>query len=103
MPNAAEANKVISQIVAEAEKSQGVVLDCRGEQNGDIPVYYLNAFLRRALTMLTDQTFAFGTTRYRMHSGYAPQTGGTSGGYFSGVVTAAPETLAGEKAKGTRS
>jgi C-terminal processing protease CtpA/Prc len=35
-------------------------------------------------------------TPQRMHNGYAPQIGGTSGGYYSALVSTAPQALAGQ-------
>ena len=68
---------------AEIAKASGVVLDCRfgsarsdGEQS-----YFLNTSLNALLPMLVQGTVPLGTERYRLHNGYPPQQGGSSGGY----------------------
>jgi C-terminal processing protease CtpA/Prc len=48
--------------------------------------------------MLVQGNIALGTERYRIHNGYAPQVGNTSGGYTSAFVTEAPVALTGQAA-----
>jgi C-terminal processing protease CtpA/Prc len=52
------------------------------------------------LPAILDKNVPAASVRYRIHSGYAPQTGSTSGGYYSGLITDAPQTISGNnKAK----
>ena len=103
----AKANQLTMQLPAALNKAKAVVLDCRGEKSdegdlADFSSYFFNEALRNALSQMADGPVTLGSKRYRVHSGYATQTGGSSGGYYSGFTTAAPETLGGLRAKGNR-
>ena len=83
---------------AEIAKASGVVLDCRfgsarsdGEQS-----YFLNTSLNALLPMLVQGTVPLGTERYRLHNGYPPQQGGSSGGYESSLATKTPDMIVGQ-------
>ena len=49
--------------------------------------------MRNILPATLDKKVMLGTIRYRIHNGYAPQDGGSSGGYYSGLITDTPETF----------
>ncbi|HYL98930.1 MAG TPA: S41 family peptidase [Blastocatellia bacterium] len=89
---------IAQQTRAEAEKATGVVLDCRGNGPG-IPedAYLAPFFLRKPLNLVIssviDRGVALATKRSMFYSGYTPQDGTTSGGYFAGLMTTAAETL----------
>jgi C-terminal processing protease CtpA/Prc len=77
-----------------------VVFDLRGSgplaagENAAFVDLIAAEFMSAALRQMLDRTIPLGTVRYRMHSGFAPQIGGTSGGYYSGFTTdAAPELV----------
>jgi C-terminal processing protease CtpA/Prc len=86
------------QMLAEIGKSRGIVLDCRygGETASTVAPFYLSYYVDNALPSLTQGAVPLGTERYRMHNGYAPQQGNTSGGYASSIVTRAPGAIAGQ-------
>ena len=81
--------------------AKAVLIDLRSGGEGDEEVgFFLDFYLRAALPAMLDRDVPLASLRYRVHNGYAPQSGSTSGGYYSGVITAAPESLAGNnKAK----
>src|SRR4029453_16374642 len=75
----------------------GVVIDCR--YTGGAPVdtsFYLNLYLDSLLPSLVQGSVPLGTERYRLHNGYAPQRGNTSGGYDSSFVTRTPGVIVGQ-------
>jgi C-terminal processing protease CtpA/Prc len=82
-----------SQLIEEVGKAKGVVLDCRGIP-GDLQ-FFLDLSLDSVLPLLVQGMHPFGTARYRVHNGYPPQSGGTSGGYSSSLVTDAPRAIVG--------
>lgn len=83
------------QMMAALGKANGIILDCRA--NGvAVPEAYLNQFLQEFLPSLVQGNFPLGTERYRIHNGYAPQQGSTSGGYGAVLATRTPGTLVGK-------
>ena len=84
-------------MLPEIAKAKGIVLDCRsGEPSqGAVPVLFLNTFLNGLLPTVLETTVPLGTERYRLHTGYAPQQGNSSGGYSSSLVTQTPGALVG--------
>ena len=84
-------------MLPEIAKAKGIVLDCRsGEPSqGAVPVFFLNTFLNGLLPTVLESTVPLGTERYRLHTGYAPQQGNSSGGYSSSLVTQTPGALVG--------
>jgi C-terminal processing protease CtpA/Prc len=102
--------KQFEKIRAERESrlaaARWVVLDARFEAPADDIAadnrsFAFETFLQEILPRLIDRSVPLGTTRYRMHSGYPPQRGQTSGGYFSAFVTNGPRSLAGQRARGS--
>jgi C-terminal processing protease CtpA/Prc len=85
-------------MMAEIAKAKGIVLDCRynGVPTTEAPPYFLSFYLDNVLPFLVQGNILFGAERYRMHNGYAPQRGNTSGGYTSAFVTQAPGALVGQ-------
>lgn len=55
-----------------------------------------DSFLSQLLPAILDQDIALASQRYRVHSGYAPQRGQSSGGYFSGLTVETPTVLTGQ-------
>lgn len=86
------------QMMQEISKSKGILLDCRfsGISASELPPYYLSYYLENTLPAFVQGTISLGTRRYRMHSGYAPQLGTTSGAYTSYLVTEAADTINGQ-------
>jgi hypothetical protein len=86
------------QMLAEIGKSTGVVLDCRfgGEAASAVSPFYLGYYVENALPSIVQGVVSLGTERYRMHNGYAPQQGNSSGGYASSFVTQSPGAIAGQ-------
>jgi C-terminal processing protease CtpA/Prc len=91
-------SQVGSKIFPMLHQATAIVMDCRlkTDAGDEASPYAFDLFLRNALTALCDHAFPLGASRYRMHNGYAPQIGGTSGGYYSALVSTAPQVLAGQ-------
>jgi C-terminal processing protease CtpA/Prc len=85
------------QMMEEIAKAKGIILDCRygGLSASDVPPFYLRAYLDNALPALVQGVVTLGTDRYRVHNGYPPQRGNTSGGYTSSFITDAPGSING--------
>ena len=83
------------QMVMEILKAKGAVLDCR---YSDVAAssFYLEFYLNRLLPQIVQGNVVLGTQRYRVHNGYPPQRGSTSGEYSSSFVTEAPGALPGQ-------
>jgi C-terminal processing protease CtpA/Prc len=86
------------QMVTEILKSKGTVLDCRysGVASTAAPAFYVGSYVNYLLPQIVQGNVALGTQRYRIHNGYSPQRGSTSGEYFSSFITEAPGVLAGQ-------
>jgi C-terminal processing protease CtpA/Prc len=85
------------QMIQEVAKAKGVLLDCRykGMSERELPSFYLTRYLDNAVPELVQGTIPLGTSRYRMHDGYAPQRGTTSSYYTSSLVTESPGAIIG--------
>jgi C-terminal processing protease CtpA/Prc len=86
------------RMMAEIAGAKGVVLDCRVD---DVPPEsmqwsYFNNFLKGLLPAILQGPVSLGSDRYRLHSGYAPQQGTTSGGYSSAFLTETPDVILGQ-------
>jgi len=76
--------------------AKAIVIDLRsGEELNEELSYELNYYLEAAFPAMLDKNVPLASSRYRIHNGYTPQTGSTSGGYYSGLLTSAPKTLGG--------
>jgi C-terminal processing protease CtpA/Prc len=82
-------------------QAKAIVLNCRGrDEVGEYAAYYFDLFTRRALTLILDSNVTLASSRYRIHNGYAPQTGASSGGYYAALIATTPQTVTGlNKAK----
>lgn len=86
------------QMMQEIARAKGVLLDCRysGISESELPPFYLGFYLDSTIPALVQGTVTLGTNRYRMHSGYPPQRGSTSGGYTSSLTTVVPSAINGQ-------
>ena len=74
-----------------AVNPKGVIFDCRTTRAGaDWQTRFSYRFAIDLVDQLVSGTVTFATYRDRQHSGYAPQSGATTGGYWSAFVTGAP-------------
>lgn len=81
-----EAFGAIEALPAEIAGASAVVLDLRGGQLG-IEAEFLQFYLDNFAGALVSRSSQAPAERYLIHSGYHPQNGGSSGGYYSGFVT----------------
>jgi len=76
----------VEALPAEIAGASAVVFDLRGGQLG-AEAYYIELFLEEIAGALVSRRSQAPAERYLIHSGYRPQAGGSSGGYYSGFVT----------------
>jgi hypothetical protein len=78
-------------------QASSIVIDARCRCAGRSETFddSFDLFLRQELSQVLDAAVPLGTNRYRMHNGLAPQTGATTGGYYSALVNTSPEALGG--------
>jgi C-terminal processing protease CtpA/Prc len=93
--------RLLGKIGEDIPTAKAVVIDGRdADQSNDFASYFFSGLLRQILPQMLDANVTLGSTRYRIHNGYATQVGGGAGFYYSAFVNVSPETLAGEnKAK----
>jgi len=87
---AQEKAELFRKVFTEAQKAKALVLDIRRDASAEgnfAADYWFNTFFSQSFPLLIGESFPSSSIRYRMHSGYAPQTGTSSGGYFSALVT----------------
>ncbi len=89
-------NGLVADINKSLPNAKSVIIDARASRKmGEIEAYHFDNFIRQTLPTMLDKTVVLGATRYRMHNGYATQTGGGYNGYYSAIVNSAPKTIAG--------
>lgn len=89
-------NKFVTTISESFPKANSVIFDARSAtKTTELEAYHFDIFLRQTLASMLDGTVVLGTTRYRMHNGYATQTGAGANFYYSALITSSPQTIAG--------
>ena len=89
-------NKFATTINEALPNATSVVFDARGTTKApDDEAYHFDNFMRQTLTAMLDGTVVLGSTRHRMHNGYATQVTGGANFYYSGLISPAPQTIAG--------
>ena len=89
-------NKLVTTVNESLPKASSVIFDARGATKAtEIEAYHFDNFLRQTLAGMLDDTVVLGATRYRMHNGYATQTGAGANFYYSALVSSAPQTITG--------
>lgn len=76
----------VAKVPKEIENASAVVLDLRGGELG-AESFFVQHFLEELTPALVSRPAQAPAERYLIHSGYRPQEGGGSGGYYSGFVT----------------
>ncbi|HEU4871208.1 MAG TPA: S41 family peptidase [Pyrinomonadaceae bacterium] len=90
-------NSFTTNINQSLSGSSNVIIDARGTSKlSEIEAYHFENLLRQILTGMLDTTVTLGSTRYRMHNGYATQTGTGANFYYSALVNSAPQTITGK-------
>lgn len=86
----------VEKTIQLAPQAKAVFIDLRSPKNaeGDA-AYYVDNYLRAILPTMLDKNVPLSAVRYRMHNGYASQTGGGASFYYSAMMTTEPKTLAG--------
>ena len=94
--NTSALNAFIADINKSFPNAKSVIIDARSTRKAtEIEAYYFDTFIRQTLPTMLDKTVVLGTTRYRMHNGYATQTGAGYGSYYSAIINSAPKTIPG--------
>ncbi|HKY44219.1 MAG TPA: S41 family peptidase [Pyrinomonadaceae bacterium] len=74
----------------------GIVIDARSATRMiDLDAFFFDMFIRQTLPAMLDANLVLGTSRYRLHSGYATQTGGGYSDYYSAVANSSPKMIQG--------
>ena len=87
--------RVLTSINEALPKATGIVIDARGSSETAIYTFYFDLFLRQALPAMLDSNVVLGSSRYRMHNGYATQTGSGASFYSSAFITSSPNVIQG--------
>lgn len=82
-----EAFGAVGALPGEIAKAPAVVVDLRAGKLAGAEAFYSGYFLEQLGSALVSRPSQAPSQRYLLHSGYRPQTGGTSGGYYSGFLT----------------
>lgn len=95
-----EANTRLPEFLTKTNQNvsaaKAILIDLRsGGETDESSGFFLDYYLKTVLPTMLDKNVPTASVRYRVHNGYEPQTGSTSGGYYSGLITDAPQTLAG--------
>ena len=87
----------VTSINESLPNAKAVVFDWRSTSEfGEFESYYFELLSRQVLTGMLDSTIVLGSSRHRMHNGYATQTAASGAGfYYSALVSTAPQTIAG--------
>src|SRR5215467_11560702 len=92
--------ELAASLDSEIRRARGVIFDCRfassRSERHDFKLRFMfENYVREQLAELVDRPVTPGTYRFRQHSGYAPHTGISSGGYGSALSVVMPATLQG--------
>lgn len=81
-----EAFGAVEALPGEIGKASALVVDLRAGKLAGAEAFYAGYFLEQLGNALVSRPSRAPSQRYLLHSGYRPQTGGSSGGYYSGFV-----------------
>lgn len=81
----------IESVAKELSAAPAVIVDVRGMRGWGS--YYADLLLNEVRESLVSRPSRAPNQRYLLHSGYRPQDGGTSGGYYSGFLTVSADTF----------
>ncbi len=76
----------LPDLIEQASKADTVVFDIRRRDGDETSIYFFNRACLQSLPILFQGSCPLPSSRHRMYSGYPTQTGGSSGGYYSGFV-----------------
>jgi len=85
----------------QASKANAIIFDIRRNDQDESSIYYFSRAFLQSLPSLFPGNIPLPSSRHRMYSGYPTQTGGSSGGYYSGFVYDQQPALKG-RAQGDR-
>ena len=89
-------NRLLTNINEALPKATGIVIDTRSSSKmGEIESFYFDTFMRQTLPSILDSNLVLGSSRYRMHNGYATQTGSGASFYSSSFITSSPNVIQG--------
>jgi len=89
-------NGFVANINQALPGATGVVIDARNTSKmSEIESYFFDVFLRQTLPAILDTDVVLGSARYRMHNGYATQTGSGASFYSSALLNSTPQVIQG--------
>ena len=80
-------------LMQKAPQSKGIIFDIRGLTDAGEMKGYLSYYFGFFEKYFSDEAFQLPGLRARLHDGFAPESGGTSGGYYSGLYTKEQKTI----------
>lgn len=94
-------NRLMPKVNQALTNATGIVIDARDSgKPGDLEAYFFDLLMRQMLPSMLDTNVALSSQRYRMHNGYATQTGTGATFYYSALVNSSPQFIQGRaKAK----
>lgn len=98
--NYAEGMQLLNGALADVKRAPSIVFDLRGAEPDELgSASFVFAGVQSSLPTTS---VSAPSRRLRMHSGFAPQLGGTSGGYWSGTYERAGAAIAGASTNRSR-
>ena len=89
-------NRLLTSVNEALPKATGIVIDARSSNKlAEIDAFFFDTFMRQALPAILDSNLVLGSSRYRMHNGYATQTGSGASFYSSSFITSSPNVIQG--------
>ena len=89
-------------LIEQAAKADTVIFDIRGSDHDESSIYFFSRTYLQSLPDLFQGSCPLPSSRHRMYSGYPTQTGGSSGGYYSGFVYDQQPALQGRAKSGRK-
>jgi C-terminal processing protease CtpA/Prc len=91
----------LTSLIEQASKAGTIIFDIRRSDRDESSIYFFSRAILQSLPSLFPGSIPLPSSRHRMYSGYPTQTGGSSGGYYSGFVYDQQAALQG-RAKGDK-
>ena len=98
--NYAEGMQLLNGSAADVRRASSIVFDLRGAEPDELGT--ASFVFASVQSSLPTRPVSAPSRRLRMHSGFAPQLGGTSGGYWSGTYERAGAAIAGASTNRSR-
>lgn len=89
-------NRLMPKLNQALTNATGIVIDVRDSgKPGDMEAYFFDVLMRQMLPSMLDTNVVLASQRYRLHNGYATQTGSGATFYYSAFVNSSPQYIQG--------